>query len=207
MQKDAKSEAERIFLEATGKISNVEIGKKVGAHPITVGKWKRQDDWTGKLAEAQAKRPEKARKTSVRKQAAHDEAFKSYMEVGGQISNKALADQLGASPTSIASWKASESWDEKLEKEPEPQAPEIQSAEEAAEPPQVQEMPEEEETEIDVDVLACPDHITLLNKQIDEILGRGNLSPVDLIAVAEAKEAVLRAVIAYLEVLEMTTEE
>ena len=50
MEKDAKNKAERLFLDAKGKISNVEIAKKVGAHPITVGKWKRQDNWSGKLA-------------------------------------------------------------------------------------------------------------------------------------------------------------
>jgi uncharacterized protein YjcR len=207
MEKEARSQAERIFLGATGKISNVEIAKKVGAHPLTVGKWKRQDDWAGKLAEAQAKGPKKARKTSLRKKAAHDEAFKSYMEAGGKLSNKALADQVGASAASIANWKAAESWDEKLKKEPEPQAAEIESAEVAAELPPVQEMKEEEVTEIDVDALAYPEHINLLNKQIDEIVGRGPLSLIDLKAVAEAKEAVLRAVIAYLEVVEMTAGE
>lgn len=65
----------------------------------------------------------------------------------------------------------------------------------------------EEGTEIVVDVLACPDHITLRNRQIDEILLRGRLSPVELTAVAEAKEAVPRVVFAYLEVLETTSEQ
>jgi hypothetical protein len=225
MQKEPKSQAERIFLDAEGKISNVEIAKRVGAHPITVGKWKRQDNWTGKLAEAQAKGSEKRRKSSLRKKGAHDEAFKAYIEAGGDISNKTLAEQVGASASSIASWKAAESWGEKLKDAPEPQAVDIESAELStepepveemvdvespewpAEPEPVQEMDDEEEMEIDVDVLAYPDHITLLNQQIDEILGRGHLSPAELIAVAEAKEAVLRVVIAYLEVVEMTSEE
>jgi transposase len=211
MEKDAKNQAERIFLKAMGKISNVEIAKKVGAHPLTVGKWKRQDDWTGKLAQAQVKGPEKTRKTSVRKKGARDEAFKSYVEAGGKISNKALADQVGASSASIANWKAAESWDEKLKKEPkaEPQAAETETAEAVVEAPPVQELAEEEvtEIEIDVDALACPDHINVLNKQIDEILGRGHLSPIELKTVAEAKEAVLRVIIAYLEVVEMTAEE
>jgi hypothetical protein len=250
MDKDSRSNAERIFLGAMGKLSNVEIAKKVGAHPITVGKWKKQDNWTAKLAEARPKAtakpntpappkataspkppasegaatkakpkpqasPKPADSATPRKrtrkspgiyQVARGEALKVYLETGGKISNEALGRQVGVSPASIASWKASDAWKQKLDMKPEPRISKIESAEVEAAVSAVQEMLEEA-IEIDVDALTSPDHITLLNQQIDELLGRGHLSPTDLKTVAEAKEAVLRVVIAFLEIAEMTTEE
>jgi len=179
----------------------------VGVHPLSVGRWKRDDDWPVKLAKAQAKGPEKARKISVRKQQAHDKAFKAYLESGGKISNRVLADQVGVSAAGISSWKASESWGEKLEKGAKPLAAEIAPVEAGSELPPALEMDEKDEIEIDVDALAYPDHISLLNRQIDELLGRGLLSPVDLKTIAEANEAVLQVVIAYPEVLEMISED
>ena len=75
------------------------------AHPITVGKWKRQDDWAGKLASSQEKVAQKGATTPVRKKTAHDEAFRSYLEAGGKVSNQALADKVGVSGTTISNWK------------------------------------------------------------------------------------------------------
>jgi len=64
-------------------------------------------------------------------------------------------------------------------------------------------MEEHEEIEIDLDEIARPDHFTVMNQRIDEMLGREYLSPQDLKIAAEAKEAVLRAAAVYLEVLEI----
>ena len=64
-----------------------------------------------------------------------------------------------------------------------------------------------DEIEIDVEALTYPDHISLLNRQITEILEGGPLPPMDLLAVAEAKEAVLQALMAYLEVMDMASED
>lgn len=260
MDKDARSKAERIFLGAMGKISNIKIGQMVGAHPITVGNWKKQDNWIGKLPEtptknapaasspasaetaraakpsAEAKRPAAAKPKATAKpkaaakpaamekdqaaatprkrtrkspgvyQAARSEALKVYLEAGGKISNEALARQFGVSSAAIVSWKSSDAWKEKLAMQPKPQAATVERSEVAVAVSAVEQMLEDA-IEIDVDALTNPDHITLLNKQIDEILGRGHLSPTDLKTVAEAKEAVLRVVIAFLEIAEMTTEE
>jgi transposase len=207
MQKDARHKAEQFFLEAKGKVSNVEIAKKLGAHPITVGKWKRQDDWTGKLAAAEEKVPKKPGAASARKKIAHDEAFKSYLEARGKVSNKALADKVGVSATTISNWKTAGDWNKVLEQPLQPKAAEIEIEEAPEKMTPSPEVPVTEEIEIDVDALAFPDHITALNKQIDETLGRGALSPVDLKTVAEAKEAVLKALRAYLEVMEMASED
>ena len=84
MKEEARTKAWRIFEEAKGKISNVEVAKKVQAHPITVGKWKRRDDWAGKLASSQEKVAPKGATTPVRKKTAHDEAFRSYLEAGAE---------------------------------------------------------------------------------------------------------------------------
>ena len=71
-------------------------------------------------------------------------------------------------------------------------------------PPEVLEV---EEIEIDVDKLTAPDHITVLNERIGEMLGREHLTPTDLKTIAEAKETVLGAVIAYMDILEFASEE
>jgi transposase len=207
MRKEARTKAESIFLEVQGKISNVEIAKRVGAHPLTVGKWKRDDDWTGKLASGQAKLTEKGKTAPVRKKTAHEQAFKLYVEAGGKISNKALADKVGVSAASISNWKTAEGWSAKLQPPPAPELAVLEKTEAPAETPPPSEAPLIEEIEIDLDELAAPDHIKLLNKQIGEILAQRHLSPIDLKTIAEAKEAVLRAVIAYLEVMEMASED
>lgn len=207
MQKEARTKAEKVFLEAKGKISNVEIAKRVGAHPITVGKWKKQDNWAGKLAAGQAKPPQKKEAKPVRKKTAHEAAFAAYLKTGGKISNKALADQVGVSATTISNWKTAEGWSGKLQPPPAPKIAVLEKKKAPAKVPPPPATPVVEEVEIDVDQLAAPDHIASLNKQIEEILERGHLSPADLKVMAEAKEATLRAVMAYLEVMDMTAEE
>jgi uncharacterized protein YjcR len=207
MQKEARHQAEQIFLDAKGKLSNVEIAKKVGAHPITVGKWKREDDWTGKLSEAEKNAPKKQQVSSARKKKAHDEALRLYVESNGKVSNKALADRVGVSATTISNWKTAEGWNESREQQLEPKSTNIEEEEAPKRVSASAEVQAIDEIEIDVDALAYPDHISVLNKQIDEVLGRSALSPTDIKTVAEAKEAVLRVVRAYLEVMEMVSED
>lgn len=208
MAKEARSEAERLFLDAKGQITNVEIAKKVGAHPITVGKWKQQDDWNRKLSKGSSKPAQKAETGTApaRKKSPREQAFKAYLKAGGKISNKAIADQVGVSGTTISNWKKAEGWDAKLKKEAKARAVERKSAPAPVEVPPVRDVQVIEEIVIDVDALTYPDHISLLNQQISEILGGGLLPPMDLLAVAEAKEAVLQALMAYLEVMDMTSE-
>jgi hypothetical protein len=207
MLKEARAKAESIFLEVQGKISNVEIAKKVGAHPLTVGKWKREDNWSEKLAQAEERVPQMQQRSSARKKIAHDEALKLYVEAGGKISNMALAEKVHVSATTISNWKTAEGWSAKLQPPPAPELAVLEKKEAPAEIPSPAEAAAIEEIEIDVDELAAPDHIRLLNKQIGQILERTYLSPIDLKTIAEAKEAVLRAVGAYLEVMEMAPED
>jgi len=219
MKKDARKQAESVFLDAKGEISNVEIAKKVNVNPLTVGKWKRQDDWQAKLVAAQAAEARKTQRAVPRKKGAHDKALGLYQDVAGNITNKALADRVGVSAATIAGWKAAEGWADRLKEMPEPvtvevakveeavTAAEVEEVEVAPEAPIAEEMEEIEEIEIDVEALVCPDHFAQLNKCIGEMLERGCLSPTDIKTVAEAKEAVLRAAIAYMELWEMTGED
>lgn len=206
MAKEARNQAERLFVEAKGKITNVDIAKKVGAHPITVGKWKKQDNWAAKLAAGKPKTPQKASAAPAAKKGSREQALKSYLKAGGKITNKAIADQIGVSATTISNWKKAESWDAKLKKESKPRAAKTRRAPVAAKITTVPEVQAAEEIEIDVEALTYPDHISLLNNQISEILRGGLLSPVDLRAIAEAKEAILQALLAYLEVMDMASE-
>lgn len=213
MKKEAKDKAASIFLEADGKISNVEVATRVGVNPLTIGKWKKQDAWESKLRKARAEGRAKEGPAAVRKRDARDQAAKIYIESEGKITNKALADRIGVSPATISNWKIAEGWREQLKQRPEPSASEPETIEEpvavapVSEPEKIKQTEEIEEIEIDLDELAFPDHITLLNKRIDEMLARGYLSPIDLKTVAEAKEAVLRAVGAYIELLAMAAED
>jgi hypothetical protein len=220
MIKDARRQAESIFLDANGKITNVAIAKRVEASHFTVGKWKKEDEWTKKLAAKSEKREEKAGSRPPRKKGAHDQALKLYLEAEGKITNKALASSVGVSKSSIVNWKRSERWAEELmesKKEPFSPAtplevpvttsPEPIALEEPVTTPQVAVTGEIEEIEIDVDQLACPDHINRMNKRIDDLLGQEYLSPADLKTLAEAKEAVLGAVSAYIDIVERCSED
>ncbi len=197
MKKEAREQAERIFVKSQGKLSNVEIAKKVGVNPLTVGRWKRGDEWATKLAQEAKEAKEKPEPAPIRKKDAHDQALKLYLESEGKIANKQLASTVGVSAATIAKWKGSEGWAEKPRKAKETlsPAPQIPSAEQA------------EEIEIDLDALACPEHISLLNKRIEDILSQAYLSPTDLKTLAEAKEAVLGAVNAYIDVVERVCED
>ncbi len=193
MIKDARQQAEGIFLDANGKITNVTIAKMVEASHFTVGKWKKEDEWTKKLAAKSEKREKKAGSRPPRKKGAHDQALKLYLEAEGKITNTALASTVGVSTNSIANWKRVEQWAAKLvesKKEPLPPAtpsevpvttsPETIAWEEPVTAPQMEVTEEIEELEIDVDKLACPDHINRMNKRIDDLLGQDYLSPTDL---------------------------
>jgi hypothetical protein len=188
MKKEAREQAERIFLKSQGKMSHVEIAEKVGVNPLTVGRWKREDDWATKLTQKAKQGKEKAELAPVRKKDAHDRALKMYLESDGKIANTQLASTVGVSATTIAKWKASEGWA-------------------VAATPLAPPADQPEEIEIDLDALASPEHISLLNKRIDDMLNQAYLSPTDLKTLAEAKEAVLGAVSAYLDVVERLCED
>ena len=138
MIKDARRQAESIFLDANGKISNVAIAKRVEASHFTVGKWKKEDEWTKKLAAKSEKREKKAGSRPPRKKGAHHQALKLYLEAEGKITNKVLATKVGVSKSSIVNWKRSERWAETLmeskKKEPTEAAPLPESLRTPSEP-------------------------------------------------------------------------
>jgi uncharacterized protein YjcR len=208
MKKDARQQAERVFLDAAGKISNVDIAKQVGVNPLTVGKWKKADDWTAKLTEKSEKRPQKVAPKAPRKKDAHDQALNLYLESEGKIGNTGLASKVGVSPNSIANWKRSERWAETLVESKKASSSDPMPLEEPAATVEIQVTAEAEEKEIEIDLeqLACPHHINELNKRIDDLLSQKYLSPTDLKTLAEAKEAVLGIVGAYIGIMERWSE-
>jgi uncharacterized protein YjcR len=197
MKKEAREQAERIFLKSQGKMSNVEIANKVGVNPLTVGRWKREDDWATKLTQKAKEGKEKGELGPIRKKDAHDRALKMYLESEGKIANTQLASTVGVSATTIAKWKVNEGWAERPTNVKATLSP----------APQVTEAEQAEEIEIDLDALASPEHFSLLNQRIDDMLSQTYLSPTDLKTLAEAKEAVLGAVSAYLDVVDRLCEE
>lgn len=207
MKKEARTEAQTLFLRSGGKASNTEIARNLGVHPLTVGRWKRQDIWIEKLEQSRPKPTKKKETPVVRKKSKQEEALKHYTESGGLISNKALATRVGVSPATISSWKGTGNWKDQVET-PSVSAPApIERVEETGLPYPEEEIQTLEEIEIDLEALTYPDHITVLNRRLDELLAREYLCPMDLKTAAEVKEAVLRAVGAYMEVLEKASED
>ena len=90
MKKEARLQAEKIYLNAKEKITNREIAKALNVNALTVGRWKREDDWDATIkAKEQAATKEKA--GLVRKKEAREKAIMLYMQAGGNITNKELA--------------------------------------------------------------------------------------------------------------------
>jgi hypothetical protein len=160
-----------------------------------------------KIEQPKPKASSAKRPTAVRKKAKQEEALKLYLESGGQITNKALATKVGVSPITISSWKKAGSWGTPVKKPPVTAPAAIAAVEGESLLSAIQEARVAEEIEVDVEALTFPEHITLLNKRMDEILGREYLSPEDLKIAAEAKEALLKAVSAYIDVLEKFSED
>ena len=212
MKRGTKERAERIFLDADGGITNVEIAKRLGVHPLTVGRWKRQEGWESNLRRARSLDRARQGAPAVRKKAAHDQALRLFLKSGGRIESTELADKVGVRPITVRGWIKNEEWSGLLRKEPQQRAKKSEPIREASvfrtsgELVLVEvEIEEVEEIEIDLDELTHPDHIAYINKAIDDFLKQEHVTPVDLRTLAEAKEAVLRAIRAYVEVLEMAS--
>ena len=98
MKKEARSQALKLYLKHNGKVTNRAIAEQVNVNPLTVGRWKRDDSWDDKLKEKEAAAPKEKPAGVVRKKAARDRAFALYMEAGGNITNKELANAVQVSP-------------------------------------------------------------------------------------------------------------
>jgi len=183
MKKEARIQAERMFLRAEGEIANKEIAKSLKVNPVTVGRWKRSDNWRSKL-KAGAQAAQKVAARGVRKKAARDKAVKLYMEVGGNVTNKELAKKVGVSPTTLSKWKQADGWIDHLT------------------PSEVEARAElKEDTELDIGELASPEQIIQINQRIDSLLKRDYLTASEVADLAEAKSALLEAVDIYLAIV------
>ncbi len=207
MKKDARTKAETLFLQSGGKAGNKEIADKLGVHPLTVGRWRKQDGWVAKLEEPKPKAPAEKRPAVVRKKSKQEEALKLFLQSGGSIGIKALATKVGVSPTTISNWKRAGNWTAQVKKPPVSVPAAITAVEEEVLVSCSQESQVVEEIEIDLEALTYPDHFTVLNQRLDEMLAREYLSPLDLKTAAEAKEALLKAMSAYIDVLEKVSED
>jgi uncharacterized protein YjcR len=186
MKKEARIQAEKMFIKAGGKITNREIAKAVKVNALTVGRWKRDESWEDKLKGVEQTVAPKETGGVVRKKAASDKALKIYMEAAGNITNKDLAKRVGVSPATISKWKLVDNWIDKLTPEEE-----------------VMEAPVEirEARDLDIGELASPEQIIDLNRRIDILLKRDYLSASEIADLAEAKSDLLDAVEIYLAIV------
>jgi uncharacterized protein YjcR len=182
MKKEARIQAEKMFLKAGGKITNREIADATKVNALTIGRWKRENEWEAKL-KGEEEQP-KEMGGVVRKKAARDKAIKLYLDADGNITNKDLAKRVGVSPATISKWKQLDNWIEKIE-------PEEEEIEEIEQP----------ETDLDMGELASPEQIIRLNRRIDSLLERDYLTASEVAALAEAKSDLLAAVEIYLSIV------
>ncbi len=187
MKKEARAEAEKIFLKAGGKITNRDIAKTVEVNPLTVGRWKREDKWGSKLKQAE---PAHAKGSAapgmvVRKKAARDQALKIYMELEGSITNKELAKRVGVSPATVSKWKEQDGWDDQLM---------------LAKDAEIRISPREEQ-EIDIAELVSPEQIVEINRRIENLLARDYLTASEIADLATAKSDLLEAVLTYMDIV------
>jgi DNA-binding XRE family transcriptional regulator len=187
MKKEARAQAERIFIKTGGKITNREIAKTVEVNPLTVGRWKREDKWDTKLKRAE---PEAAKAGTtpgiiVRKKVERDKALKIYMEMEGSITNKELAKRVGVSPATVSKWKEQDGWDDQLTL--------MKSADIRATPI--------EGEEIDIGELVSPEQIVEINRRIENLLARDYLTASEIADLATAKSDLLEAVLTYMDIV------
>lgn len=186
MKKEARIQAEKMFLNAGGNITNREIAKAVSVNPLTVGRWKRDEKWDQKLRNLQKTQAKEVGGGVVRKKAARDEAFKIYMEARGNITNKELATRVKVSPATISKWKEQDNWIEQIEIQP--VEPVVEEA--------VGEAPE-----LDLGDLAAPEQIIDINRKIGVLLSREHLSAEEIAFLSNAKSDLLEALEIYLGIV------
>ncbi len=187
MKKEARAQAEKMFLKAGGKITNRDIAKTVDVNPLTVGRWKREDKWETKIKQAEPAHAKggAAPGTIVRKKAARDKAMKIYMEMEGGITNKELAKRVDVSPATVSKWKEQDGWDNQLFL--------MKGADIKATPL--------EGEEIDIGELVSPEQIVEINRRIKDLLARDYLTASEIADLATAKSDLLEAVLTYMDIV------
>jgi transposase len=188
MKKEARDLARSMFVNSHGKMSNIDIAKAVNVNAQTVSRWKQKEKWEDALAAAEAAQT-KEEIPIVRKKAVRDMALTIFIEEGGKISNKDLAQRVGASPATIAKWKEADAWMSQLvETKADPEAPVVFPVEGGP----------------DVALLAQPEQILEINRRIDSFLKRDHLSSEEIADLAVAKSDLLAAVEIYLSIMRET---
>ena len=187
MKKEARAQAERIFIKAGGKITNRDIAKAVEVNALTIGRWKHEDKWGAKLKgdESSPAATGAAPGTIVRKKAARDKALNIYIEAEGNITNKELAKRTGVSPATISKWKEQDKWDDQLTPA---QEFDIKAA-------------LGDEQQIDIGELVSPEQIVEINKRIENLLARDYLTAGEIADLAAAKSDLLEAVLTYMDIV------
>jgi len=187
MKKEARAQAEKIFLKAGGKIPNRDIAKTVEVNPLTVGRWKREDKWGTKLKQAEPApaKSSAAPGTIIRKKAARDKALQIYLQAEGNITNKELAKRVDVSPATISKWKEQDGWDDQLI---------------LAKGAEIRINPSEEQ-EIDIAELVSPEQIVEINRRIEDLLARDYLTSSEIADLATAKSDLLEAVLTYMDIV------
>jgi uncharacterized protein YjcR len=185
MKKEARLKAGNMFLEAGGKITNKEIAEVLHVNALTVGRWRREDDWATILSARDNVAPGDGKPPLVRKRSARDLAEKLYLEEGGNVSNKELAAAVGVSPATISKWKDVDRWIEKIEFE-------------GTSRKTVQES--HGDVTVELSEMIAPGQIIDLNRRIDMLLAREHLAADEIVDLAAAKNSLLEAVVRYLSI-------
>jgi hypothetical protein len=192
MKKAAHDQAKKMFFRSKGRITNKEIADAVMVNPLTVGRWKRDEDWMELLS--QPKPPRKPGPSLIRKKTERDKALEIFLESGGEVTNKELAQRTGVSAATIAKWKQDDNWTGQLAS---------RSVEEQPAPlpfPEPTPTPAAEERDVDMAALVAPEQIVRINEKIDAILAREYLTAGEVAQLAEAKKDALEAVDIYVTI-------
>jgi uncharacterized protein YjcR len=197
MKKEAREKALKMFLKAKGKITNKSIADTVKVNPLTVGRWKKEHKWDRELKKQEK---EAAGKPSgaVRKTAQRDKALKLFLDSGGNITNKELAQRVGVTAATIAKWKNLDNWNKLAEAAPSAadEAPAASRKPITAEPA----VAEKKTPVIDIRKLASPEHLIEINDRIKMLLARDHLTPAEVAGLARAKRDVIDAVELYVSI-------
>lgn len=186
-----------MYLKAGGNINIKAIAKAVGANPLTVGRWKKKDNWDAKLKEVIAapavseKKPRGAR--GIFKKDVFDKAVRIFSESGGTISNVQLGKESGVSTTTIAEWKNRPEWNEAV------------SVPVVSEPERPKSLPEPSKpvvTRINLGAVIAPQDLMALNERLRSMLQREYLTSADLEHLSNAKLSLLEAAGVYMGLLE-----
>jgi uncharacterized protein YjcR len=191
MKKEARLQAEKMYLNAKGKITNREIAKALNVNALTVGRWKREDDWDATLKVKEQAVTKEERAGFVRKKEAREKAVKLYMEAGGNITNKELAKKVEVSPATISKWKEVDAWITQIQLGP------IEAEESRV---------DQEDSGFDLGELASPEHILEINRKIESLLIREHLTASEILDLASAKSTLLEAIVTYLVIVRDVTE-